>query len=75
VAKEKPVDWEEDQDGELQPIFAPQPLFTLEELEPYRSTPALFYYKKSLRKLVSRPNNDLTCPMLTLAGWLTLPVP
>jgi hypothetical protein len=51
VAKKKPVNWEED-DGDLQPIFAPKPMFIPEELEPYRSMPALFDHKKSLRKLV-----------------------
>ena len=53
VVKKKPIDWEEDDEGELQPIFAPEPLFTPEELEPYRSNRALFDHKKSLRKLVS----------------------
>ena len=63
VIKNKPVDWQEDGDGELQPIFAPEPLFTPEELEPYRWSRALFDHKKSLRKLVSMTdaNSKVLC--------------
>jgi len=62
VMKNRPVDWAEDDEGELQPIFAPEPLFTPEELEPYRSNRALFDHKKSLRKLVSLPDDDKKLP-------------
>ncbi|KAI4694269.1 hypothetical protein J4E81_006485 [Alternaria sp. BMP 2799] len=62
VIKNRPVDWAEDDEGELQPIFAPEPLFTCEELEPYRSNRALFDHKRSLRKLVGPPFPFLKLP-------------
>ncbi|KAI4665318.1 uncharacterized protein J4E78_002778 [Alternaria triticimaculans] len=62
VIKNRPVDWAEDDEGDLQPIFAPEPLFTPEELEPYRSNRALFDHKRSLRKLVGPPFPFLKLP-------------
>jgi hypothetical protein len=50
-ARRKPIEWFEDQDGDLQPVFA-EYVYTKLDLEPYRPYYRLYQEKKQVLKLV-----------------------
>jgi hypothetical protein len=54
-----PMHWEEDEDSELQSVYAeeqPEYQYTREELAPYKPKPKLYQSKQRVRKLVRAPS-------------------
>jgi hypothetical protein len=49
-AQRLPMKWEEDADGELQPILEPERLYTQDDLIPYKCYYRLYQEKRSVLK-------------------------
>jgi hypothetical protein len=56
-AQPLPTKWEEDVDGELQPILAPERLYTRKDLIPYKRYYRLYQDKRYMLKRISLPSH------------------